>query len=96
LVYPEIWRKDEGMRMCSWLKQREGKGVYKSDLRLMNLMWMMSDSNLITRPTPIEFEGLKLVSEDSDLGKEEVVDKTRFYEKLKSKATKCFAQSHKF
>ena len=32
-------------------------------------MWAVSDSKLITRPTSIESEGLKLVSEGCDLRK---------------------------
>ncbi|GJZ67654.1 hypothetical protein Tco_0630894, partial [Tanacetum coccineum] len=53
-------------------------GIWElDDSQLLVRMWMMSDSKLITRPTPIESEGLKLVSEDCDLRKMEMNMKMR-------------------
>ncbi|KVH88986.1 protein of unknown function DUF4094 [Cynara cardunculus var. scolymus] len=44
-------------------------GSFCAGLLFTNRMWTMSDSKLITRPTAIESEGLKLVSEGCDLRK---------------------------
>lgn len=68
------WTKAKIKQSLFW-KYRNKFVVFYNDVGFINYqeigyrMWTVSDSKLITRPTALESEGLKLVQEGCDLRK---------------------------